>query len=81
VFWLAELEAVSAGLLEHATSVSNRKTDSKYSARERIFYPPNQKFIEAKTVIEASAARKRNRTIRSSRELYARYIRAMLSVR
>jgi hypothetical protein len=66
VFWLAELEAVSAGLLEHATSVSNSKTDSKYSARKRMIYPSGSKFIEAKTLIEAGEVRKRNRTIRPS---------------
>jgi hypothetical protein len=52
MFWPAELEAVSAGLLEQATSVNNRATDNRYNARERMIFPSNIKFVEAKTVIE-----------------------------
>jgi hypothetical protein len=37
---LAELDAVSAGLLEQATSPNNnRKTDNTYNARERMIFP------------------------------------------
>jgi len=35
---LAELEAVSAGLLEQATSVNHRKMENTYSARERMIF-------------------------------------------
>jgi hypothetical protein len=45
VFWLAELEAVSAGLLEQATSVNNRKMDSTYSARERMIFSSRSKLL------------------------------------
>jgi len=34
----AELEAVSAGLLEQAASVKHRKMDSTYNARERMIF-------------------------------------------
>ena len=75
--WLAELEAVSAGFFEQATRVNIRKMDNKYSARERMIFSSDIKFVTAKTVIEAGEARKRNRTIRPSGGLYG----SMLSVR
>jgi hypothetical protein len=49
---LAGLDAVSAGLLEQATSVNKRKIDNMYNARERMIFPSNSKLVEAKTVIE-----------------------------
>jgi hypothetical protein len=58
-FWPPELDAVSAGLLEQATSVNNRKMDSTYSARERMIFPPKSKMVEAKTVIQPGKVCKR----------------------
>jgi hypothetical protein len=75
MFW--ELEAVSAGLLEQATSVNNRKMTGKYSARERIIVSSGIKIVAAKTVIEARKVRKRDRAIRGSNEV----LRFTLSVR
>jgi hypothetical protein len=60
-FWLAASEAVSDGFFEQAASVNNRKMDNANSARERMIYPSEVKFVEAKTVIEADEVRKRNR--------------------
>jgi len=40
VSWL--VDAVSAGFFEQATSVNIRKMDNKYSARERMIFPPEQ---------------------------------------
>jgi hypothetical protein len=58
-FWPPELDAVSAGLLEQATSVNNRKMDITYSARERMIFPPKSKMVEAKTVIQPGKVCKR----------------------
>ena len=44
VFWLSELDAVSAGFFEQATSVNIRKIDIKYSARERMIFSSNIKI-------------------------------------
>ncbi len=49
----AELEAVSAGLCEQATSVNSRKMESTHSPRERIIFSSETEFVEAKTVIQA----------------------------
>jgi hypothetical protein len=42
--WLAELDAVSAGFFEQATSVNIRKMDNKYSARERMIFSSDIKI-------------------------------------
>jgi hypothetical protein len=56
IFWLLEFEAVSAGLLEQATSVNNRKMDSTYSTRERIILSSEIRLVAAKTVVETGSA-------------------------
>jgi hypothetical protein len=42
VSWLAELDAVSVDFFEQATSVNIRNMNNKYSARERMIFPPEQ---------------------------------------
>lgn len=58
---LEELEAVSAGLFEQATSVSKRKIDNAWSARVRIISSSKIKIVFAKTVIQEGRVCKRNK--------------------
>jgi hypothetical protein len=46
--WLAELDAVSAGFFEQATSVNIRKMDNKYSARERMIFSSRTNLLRPK---------------------------------
>jgi hypothetical protein len=44
----AELEVVSAGLCEQATSANSRRIESTHSPRERIMFSSESEFVEAK---------------------------------
>ena len=62
---LAELDAVSAGLLEQATSVNSTPTDNIYRARERIIFPSEIKVCEVKTLIQEGKVCKRKEAVLS----------------
>jgi hypothetical protein len=48
VSWLAELDEVSAGFFEQATSVNIRKMGNKYNAREGMIFSSGTKLLRPK---------------------------------